>query len=167
MERRKAVFLDRDGVINHDPGDYTLNLSEFHLLPTALEAMKQMWDAGYLLVIITNQACIAKGKTTVEAVEEIHHFLRNEAMKMDFEIAECYYCPHHPDFSKCLCRKPGSLLVEKALGRFDLNPKECVMIGDKDRDVQCAEGAGVRGVKMEVNGDLKAVWETLKPMLPN
>lgn len=167
MERKKAVFLDRDGVINHDPGDYTLNLSEFHLLPTALEAMKQMWDAGYLLVIITNQACIAKGKTTVEAVEEIHDFLAQQGHSMGFEIAECYYCPHHPDFSNCLCRKPGSLLVEKALGRFNLDPEKCVMIGDKERDVQCAEGAGVRGVKMDVNGDLKAVWESIKSTFPN
>jgi D-glycero-D-manno-heptose 1,7-bisphosphate phosphatase len=165
MERKKAVFLDRDGVINHDPGDYTLNLSEFHVLPTAFEAMKSMWDAGYLLVIITNQACIAKGKTTVEAVEEIHSFLGEEARKMGFEIAECYYCPHHPDFSQCLCRKPGSIMVEKALGRFDLDAERCVMIGDKDRDVQCAEGAGVRGVKMDVNGDLLSVWNSIYPTL--
>lgn len=158
----KAVFLDRDGVINHDPGDYTLNLDEFHLLPNALAAMKNMYDSGYLIIIITNQACIAKGLSTHEKVQEIHQFLDTKAHENGFEIAEAYYCPHHPDFGQCLCRKPGSLMVEKGLGRFQLDATKCVMIGDKDRDVVCAEGAGVRGIKMEVNGDLLQVWNDLQ-----
>ena len=67
MEGNKAVFLDRDGVINHDPGDYTRSLGEFHVLPTVFEALKTLQDAGYMLILITNQGGIAKGQYTHEA----------------------------------------------------------------------------------------------------
>ena len=71
MEGNKAVFLDRDGVINHDPGDYTRSLDEFHVLPTVFEALKTLQNAGYMLILITNQGGIAKGQYTHEAVQPL------------------------------------------------------------------------------------------------
>ena len=76
-----AILLDRDGVINHDPGDYTKSRAEVHILPTALEAMKAWYEAGFKLIVITNQGGIAKGKYTHEAVAEIHDYLKSEAQK--------------------------------------------------------------------------------------
>ena len=88
-----AILLDRDGVINHDPGDYTKSLAEFHILPTALEAMKAWYDAGFKLIIITNQGGIAKGKYTHDAVAEIHSHLRLEAASKGAPIADIFYSP--------------------------------------------------------------------------
>lgn len=158
----KAVFLDRDGVINHDPGDYTKNLSEFEILPNVIETLKEMHDDGFLLIGITNQGGIAKGLYTEKEVDEIHTFLNQECLKLGFQFTEIYYCPHHPDFSNCLCRKPKSLLVEKAITRFNIDPKHSVFFGDKTRDVECANGAGVEGVKTETNSSLADAWKNWK-----
>ena len=154
----KAVFLDRDGVINHDPDNYTTSLQEFDVLPGNISVMKHWYDLGYGLIIITNQGGIDKDLYNESAVTAMHQYLQGLCNKAGFAIDAFYYCMHHPDFSgKCLCRKPGSLMVEKALHRFSLNPKNCVMIGDRDRDVLAAEGAGVRGILVEVNAGLTTV----------
>ncbi|MFZ9755255.1 MAG: D-glycero-alpha-D-manno-heptose-1,7-bisphosphate 7-phosphatase [Bacteroidia bacterium] len=150
--RQKALFLDRDGVINHDPGDYTKSLDEFHLLPGALETMKAWYDRGYKLVVITNQAGLDKGLYTQDDVEQIHQFLQGRCVAMGFRIEECLYCPHHEGRSgRCLCRKPGSLLIERALHRYGLDPAQSLMMGDKPRDVEAAEKAGIQGLLIPVN----------------
>ena len=154
----KAVFLDRDGVINHDPGNYTTSLQEFDVLPGNISVMKHWYELGYGLIIITNQGGIDKDLYNESAVTAMHQYLQGLCNKAGFAIDAFYYCMHHPEFTgKCLCRKPGSLMVEKALHRFSLNPKNCVMIGDRDRDVLAAEGAGVRGILVEVNVGLTTV----------
>ncbi len=114
------------------------------------------WDAaGYGLIVITNQAGIDKKLYEYEHVDAMHQYLQGECIKRGFEIAAFYYCPHHPDFSgKCLCRKPGSLMVEKGLHRFGLDPKNCVLIGDKERDIEAGEKAGVRGVLQKTNDNI-------------
>ncbi|MCH1575016.1 MAG: HAD family hydrolase [Flavobacteriales bacterium] len=150
-----AILLDRDGVINHDPGDYTKSLAEFRILPTALEAMKAWYSAGFKLIIITNQGGIAKGKYTHEAVAEIHAYLRTEAQSKGAPISDIFYSPHHPDYGQSLSRKPGSLMVERALARHKLDPKRCWMVGDKARDIDCALGAGVpNGILIAPNAPL-------------
>jgi D-glycero-D-manno-heptose 1,7-bisphosphate phosphatase len=150
----KALFLDRDGVINHDPGDYTASLEEFIILPTVLEALKVAQEKGYLLILITNQGGIAKGLYTHETVHEIHDYFRNECKKVGVDITEIYYSPHHPDYGNSLTRKPCSLLLERAIGRYNINVSESVMIGDKDRDIECAAKVSVRGIKIPTNADL-------------
>lgn len=150
----KALFLDRDGVINHDPGDYTYSLSEFHILPTVMEALQLAQTAGYQIILITNQGGVAKGLYTQDTVEEIHSFFKSECKKSGVEITAIYYSIDHPEVGNSISRKPHSLMVERALQRFQLDAAQCVMIGDRDRDVECAVGAGVRGIKMEVNGPL-------------
>lgn len=150
----KAVFLDRDGVINHDPGDYTKHISEFTLLPTALDGLKKLHDAGYLLVLITNQGGIAKGLYTHEDVAEIHAFFRKKCEENGINITEIYYSPHHEAYGKSLSRKPGSLMIEKALARFNIDPMASVMIGDKERDLDAGRGAGVPGILIPTNAPL-------------
>ncbi|MBM3399429.1 MAG: HAD family hydrolase [Bacteroidetes bacterium] len=154
----KAVLLDRDGIINHDLGDYTTSLSEFDVLPGTIETLKKWFDAGYGLVVITNQGGLEKDLYNESAVIAMHLYLQGLCNLQGFAIDAFYYCVHHPDYSgKCLCRKPGSLMVEKALHKFNLKPENCVMIGDRARDVQAAEGAGVKGIKIDANTGLYQV----------
>lgn len=154
MERNKAVFLDRDGVINHDPGDYTRSLEEFHVLPTVFEALKQLQDAGFLLVLITNQGGIAKGQYTHEAVDKIHTSFVTSCAEHGIAITGIYYSPHHPDFGESLSRKPGGLMIEKACARYNIDPSVSWMIGDKARDIEAGNSAGVPGIQIPVNSDL-------------
>lgn len=151
----KAIFLDRDGVINYDPGDYTYNLSEFRLNDGIIENLKRLFDHGFLLILITNQGGISKKLYTHKDVEEIHQYFKNELQKVHVELSEVYYCPHHSLNEKCLCRKPGSLMIEKALARFNIDPEKSYMIGDKSRDVECAENAGVKGIKVGINENIE------------
>jgi len=150
----KAVFFDRDGVINFDPGDYTYQLDEFKINDGIIENLKRLVDTGFLLFIITNQGGIAKQIYTHKHVELIHKYLITELKKSGIELTEIYYCPHHSDIEKCLCRKPGSLNIEKAIARFNIDPKKSYMIGDKMRDVEAAENAGIRGIKVDLNENI-------------
>lgn len=157
----KAIFLDRDGVINHDPGDYTTCLEEFHILPDAIPAMKKMQDEGYLIVVITNQGGVAKGLYTLEEVNRIHDFFISECRKASVEITDIYFSPHHESTGKSLTRKPGSLMIERALAQHNIDPDLSFMIGDKNRDLEAAAGAGVPGLVMPVNGSLLEAFDKL------
>ncbi|MFC2103973.1 D-glycero-alpha-D-manno-heptose-1,7-bisphosphate 7-phosphatase [Bacteroidota bacterium] len=151
----KAVFLDRDGVINHDPGDYTYLLKEFKINDGVISSLKKLYDNGYLLFIITNQGGISKQIYTHKEVEEIHNYLNAELAKENVKLTEIYYCPHHIVNENCLCRKPDSLLIEKAVARFNIDCDNSFMIGDKPRDVEAAEKAGIKGIKVDVNENIE------------
>ncbi|MCA0427751.1 MAG: HAD family hydrolase [Bacteroidetes bacterium] len=151
--KQKAVFLDRDGVLNREVGDYIKQLSDFELLPHAFEGLKILKEKGYLLIVITNQGGIAKGEYTREAMHEMHGFMRREFEKQGILLDAIYYCPHHPIQTNCLCRKPESILVEKAIAKFNINPEQSWFIGDKQRDIDSGNKAGVKGVLIEPNED--------------
>ncbi|MFN8700123.1 MAG: D-glycero-alpha-D-manno-heptose-1,7-bisphosphate 7-phosphatase [Flavobacteriales bacterium] len=150
----KGLFLDRDGVINHDPGDYTYSLDEFVILPTVIEALQLAQQKGYRIILITNQGGIAKRLYTEETVREIHASFTQTCKEAGVEITAIYFSPHHPEVGNSLSRKPGSLMVERALSRYRLDPARSVMIGDRDRDTECAAGAGIRGILIPTNADL-------------
>ena len=151
----KAVFFDRDGVINHDPGDYTYHIREFKLNEGIIDKMKKLYDKGFLWIVITNQGGISKKLYTHQDVEEIHQHLSDELNKVGVKLSEVYYCPHHSINENCICRKPNSLMIEKALSRFNIDPKQSYMIGDKVRDVEAAENAGIKGIKVGVNENIE------------
>ena len=148
MSSIKAVFLDRDGVINLDKG-YTYLWEEFEFLPRAIDAMPSLVLAGYLLVIVTNQSGIARGKYTEnqywELTKKLLDFLKTKGIK----INGIYHCPHHvqgkiPDLSfECDCRKPKPGLLLRAAKEHDINMEESVMIGDMLSDIQAARAAGI------------------------
>lgn len=158
-ERRKAVFLDRDGVINRERGEHTWRLEDFEILPQVAEALKALHAAGWLTIVISNQSGVALGLYTLRDVEELHRYLHHRLAEAGTALDAVYYCPHHPDHGRCLCRKPGSLLLERAIARHGIDPARSIMIGDRERDVQAAEAAGVKGALVEANGRL---LETLK-----
>lgn len=153
---QKAIFLDRDGIINKEIGRYVSSAADFELNPGVSEFLKEMQSKGYLLIVITNQGGIAKGLYTQPELATIHEKMKSLLPHIHF--TEIYYCPHHPDFGKCLCRKPGSLLVEKALARFAIDPATSYFIGDKDRDIVCATMAGVKqAILLESNTNLMTI----------
>lgn len=153
----KAVFLDRDGVINKELGHYTHGLHEFELLPGVVESMKQVYEMGYGLIVITNQGGIAKGLYTEEDVLAIHQWLQGVCVQHGFAIDAFYHCPHHPEAgTRCLCRKPGSLMLEKAMHHFGLKPENCVFFGDHQRDMDAAAKAGIKGVLIPSNEGFRA-----------
>lgn len=150
----KAVFLDRDGIINYDPGDYTTSLADFTLLPGVPEHLLRLKVAGFRLIVITNQAGIAKGRYTRDTLQAMHDYFQGVCIAHGFRIDAFCFCPHHPDYSRCLCRKPGSLMLEKAISRYRIDAAQSWMIGDKERDMEAARGAGVRGLLVATNKNI-------------
>jgi D-glycero-D-manno-heptose 1,7-bisphosphate phosphatase len=156
---KKAIFLDRDGVINADQHDYTWKIADFKFLPGVFEACRNWQAQGFLLIVITNQGGIAKGLYDHSDVEKLHAVMVAGFENENVHLTQIYYCPHHPVGGNCLCRKPGSLLVEKAIATYNIDPKTSWFIGDRDRDVEAATGAGVRGILIPVNGNLMDVYK--------
>lgn len=157
----KLILLDRDGVINKEVGGYITNPDDFEVLPHVIPNLMKLKNAGIPTVVITNQGGIAKGLYTHQTLAKIHQKLNLILKAHQLVFDEIYYCPHHNDFGKCLCRKPGSIMIEKALARFGINPQEAIMIGDTQRDIEAANDAGVRAVKIESNQDWSFVIDEI------
>ena len=152
---QKAIFLDRDGVIITERGDYNYLPADINLVHGIAEALRELAKKGYIFIVITNQGGIARGLFTHERVEEIHAGLKVFFEKENIEILEFYYCPHHPSTSACICRKPASLMLERAIARFDIDAKQSWFIGDTDRDIEAGEKAGVQTLLIPANADLR------------
>lgn len=160
---KKAVFLDRDGVINCERGEYNYRIENFTINEGVIECLKNFQKAGFILIIISNQGGIAKGIYKKENIEQIHRYLVEVFEKQGIFLTEIYYCPHHSDIENCLCRKPDSLLIEKSIARFKINPSESFFIGDKETDVIAAKKAGLNPVMIKPNENLlKYLPEILK-----
>ena len=160
--RNKAIFLDRDGVLNRERGDYTWLLEDFVLNEGVVEALSEFQRRGYLLIVISNQGGIAKGMYTAAETDYLHLHLDRVLRNKGIELAEIYYCPHHPSTGNCLCRKPGSLLLEKALARFRLDAGLSYFIGDTQRDAEAGARAGVTPILIQPNSSLMEVLSVVK-----
>lgn len=151
----KAVFLDRDGVINRKGGPYYIfSEDDFNFNSGVFEALRYFAGQGYLLIVITNQGGIAKGFFTSAQVEKVHNQMKKELEAEGIDLTAIYYCPHHPDISACECRKPGSLLFQKAIAGHDIDPANSFMIGDSEIDILASEKAGVKGILIPTNGNM-------------
>jgi len=156
--KRKAVFLDRDGVINEEVGQLC-SIKDFSLYGFAGKAIKKLNDAGYLVIVATNQPTIAKGFMKEQDLTLIHKRMETELGSFGAKIDRIYYCPHHPEKGfagevpelkiKCLCRKPGIGLITKASEDFNIDVRKSFFIGDTTVDAKTAEAAGIKflGVK--------------------
>ena len=159
---KRAVFLDRDGVINNDTGHYYMFRPEhLEINKSIIPSLKKIADVGFLLVVISNQAGIAKGLYAKPDTDAFHDLIRKEYRKHGIEFAEFYYCPHHPDYGRCLCRKPGSQMIEKALARFEIDPGKSYLIGDSERDVEAGKKAGVMSFRIPTNGSIDDICHTI------
>ena len=150
-EKRPAAFLDRDGTINVDAG-YIDRLERFELYPFAFDAIRLLRRAGYLIVVITNQAGVAQGLYGEDFVEVTAQFLRDYAAKSDTAIDGHYYCPHSPEATvakyrtHCDCRKPKPGLALRAAQDLGIDLARSVVIGDRWRDISVANAIGARGI---------------------
>jgi len=149
----KAVFLDRDGIINVERGDYSWKLPDFKVIPGIIDQLRILKENQFKLIIITNQAGIAKGLYTHEDVLNCHEYFQKESGNI---IDKLYYAPGHPSVSESLSRKPGSLLFEKAISKFELIPKQCWMVGDKERDLIPAKKLGMNTILINDHSSIYA-----------
>ncbi len=150
----KAVFLDRDGVINKERGDYTYLLEDFIINKNVSEGLKILKNAGFLLIVISNQGGIAKQRYTMQQVEILHNYMFNCLQKKGVRLDEIYYCPHHQSTGRCICRKPDSQMIEKAMARFNISAEKSFLIGDSKRDIQAAQKVGVSAIKIKSNENI-------------
>ena len=141
-----CIFLDRDGVINRDRVNYAYRLEDFIILPRVSEALHRLKQAGYRLVVVTNQSGIAKGIYSREQMQTCHDYMNEITGHV---IDAIYYAPHHPSVSESLTRKPDSLMLEKAIARFNVDPARSWMIGDKERDLLPAQKLGTPGILID------------------
>ena len=140
----KCIFLDRDGVLNVDRSDYVYRVEDFIIPDGVVEGLHRLKNAGYLLIVITNQAGIARGLYTRDDVMRCHTYLQEQCGHL---IDDIYFSPHHPDFdTRSLTRKPESLLLEKAIAKYNIDVRHSWMIGDALRDMLAGRRVGVRTV---------------------
>ena len=143
-----AVFLDRDGVINVDSG-YVGHWDSFVFLPGAVDAMRTLCDAGYVLVIVTNQSGIGRGFYTEEDFHRLTEQMSEELSQQGVSVAGVYFCPHLPEATlpkyrkTCNCRKPSPGLIHRAIEDLDIDLTRSAMVGDKVSDMQAALAAGI------------------------
>ena len=159
---RKPLFLDRDGVLNHSakPHEYVTRREEFVFLPETFPTMRKLQEAGYDFYIITNQAGVARGQTTLEAMNTLHEWVKGQLKEEGIEIKGIYMCPHH-DADNCECRKPKPGLLLRAIEEHDLDPADVVFVGDRPTDAQAGAAAGVRTIIIPVEVGLRAALPQL------
>ena len=141
---KKALFLDRDGVVNVEK-DYLYKIEDFEFINGIFELCRYYENMGYLIFVVTNQSGIARKYYTEKDFITLSNWMSKEFLKHGIEISKVYHCPHHPDISgECSCRKPKSGMLLEAKNEFEIDMKNSIIIGDKERDIEAGLNAGLR-----------------------
>ena len=143
-----AVFIDRDGTLNEDPG-YLSDPAEVVLYPDTGEALALLKKYGFLLIVISNQSGIARGLMTAKEVDAVNDRINFYLGEYKVKIDAFYYCPAHPDFSseeECKCRKPSPKLLFDAASEFNVDLQKSYFIGDTATDIECGKNAGIKTI---------------------
>lgn len=171
----KAVFLDRDGVINHDHA-YVSKIEDFEFIDGVFEACQQFINQGYMIIVVTNQSGIGRGYYSEQDFNHLTDWMKSEFAKRGVPITQVYFCPHHPKkalpeyLKECDCRKPMPGMLNQAIKQFDIDVMQSIMVGDKISDLQAAQAAGIKtkilvksGKPVTDDGMALAdeVWQTL------
>jgi D-glycero-D-manno-heptose 1,7-bisphosphate phosphatase len=158
MNLRAAAFLDRDGVVNIDHG-YTARIEEFEFVPGTLAAARTLAQAGYALVVITNQSGIGRGLYSLHEFDQLTDWMRARFAQAGAPLAGVYFCPHHPTEAlgeyrrDCDCRKPAPGMLLAAARELALDLSRSILFGDRDSDLLAAQAAGVpQRVLLGTNG---------------
>lgn len=155
---RPAAFLDRDGVLNVDHG-YAHRADQIKWVAEAPEAVRLLNEAGYVVIVVTNQAGVARGLYEEADIRNLHAHMKDVLEAQGARIDAFYYCPHHPDGTvkefalACLCRKPSPGLLEQAARDWPIDIGRSFMIGDKETDMQAAAAFKIRGIKFDAGTD--------------
>ena len=171
----KAVFLDRDGVINEDHA-YIYKIEDFKFIDGVFDACRYFKQLGYKLIVVTNQSGIGRGYYTESDFAVLTDWMKAQFVENNCEIDALYYCPYHPEEAlppyriQTDCRKPAPGMLNRGIKEFDLQPSECVMIGDKPTDIKAAEAAGIgrkillsnhQSLSPEQMANADEIWQTL------
>ncbi|MHB8834982.1 MAG: D-glycero-alpha-D-manno-heptose-1,7-bisphosphate 7-phosphatase [Candidatus Methylomirabilia bacterium] len=153
LSSRPAVFVDRDGVINRRlPGDYVRAWEQFRFLPGARAGLRLLREAGYLLVVITNQRGIGRGLMTEAALSDLHRRMQIELVRSGAGVDAILHCPH--DLGEgCNCRKPKPGMIERAFERFPIDAARSWVVGDSLSDLEAGRAVGIRGVLVVPRGE--------------
>ncbi len=141
LSQQKAVFFDRDGVINMDHG-YVSKAENFEFVDDIFPVMRALTEKGYALIVVTNQSGIGRGYYTVKDFRKLTHWMRSRFAEEGVEIAGVYHCPHGPE-ADCACRKPAPGMFFQAIREHSIDPEASWMVGDKSSDMEAAEAAGI------------------------
>ncbi|MBT6538535.1 MAG: D-glycero-beta-D-manno-heptose 1,7-bisphosphate 7-phosphatase [Francisellaceae bacterium] len=136
------VLLDRDGVINYDSDTYIKTPDEFNIIPSSLEAIQLLYNAGFKIIVITNQSGLNRGYFSQSSLNAIHQKLHSVVESVGAKIEHIYICPHTPD-ENCACRKPKATLILQAIDDYNINTKDLYFIGDKLADIDSGQNAGI------------------------
>ena len=149
--KQRAIFLDRDGTINRYVG-FLRNIDEFELLDGVADAVRALNEAGYLVIVATNQPVIARGEVSIEELQQIHNKMETLFGEKGAYVDKIYYCPHHPDKGfegerseykiVCNCRKPKPGMLFQAAKEFNIDLAQSWMVGDQKSDIQTGKAAG-------------------------
>lgn len=138
---RRAVFLDRDGVLNAELEDFVKRPEDLKVLPGVPSSIHLLVTAGWMVIVFTNQSGIGRGLMSLSDLNDIHLRLRSEILIGGSALTDIFFCPHHPD-DGCDCRKPGTGLLLLAAEKYQINLSECIVIGDSPRDIASGERVG-------------------------
>ncbi len=159
---KKAVFIDRDGVINNNQDHYYIHrIVDFSFNQDVVSSLRLLHENDFTLIIISNQSGISKGIYQKEDTDKVHQYMVGEFLRYSVSIDEIYYCPHHPDVERCFCRKPNSLMIEKAISRFNIDLNHSFLIGDSDRDIIAGKKAGIKCFKIDRNESILRICEKI------
>ena len=154
---RPAVFLDRDGTLNHDTG-YVHRIADFRWLPGAVNAVRRLNDAGYYVFVVTNQSGVARGLYDEAAVNDLHRWMNEELRATGAHIDDMRYCPHHPEASiaayraTCSCRKPAAGMLLDLMNCWPVIGETSIMIGDEASDGAAGRAAGIAAAVVPAGG---------------
>ena len=151
MSQNIAVFIDRDGTISEEVG-YVNHLSRYQVYPWTAEAIRNLNEAGLKVIVVTNQAGVARGYFREELVKQVHEKLEAEMASAGARFDAIYYCPHHPSVGEppyrqsCNCRKPKTGMLERAAVEFGVDVSQSFVVGDRYGDIELALNAGARSI---------------------
>jgi D-glycero-D-manno-heptose 1,7-bisphosphate phosphatase len=160
--QNKAVFLDRDGVINRDIG-YVHKIKDFYWVRGIKKVIKYLKKKNFLLIVITNQSGIARGMYFIKDVKILHNYINEQLLKINCSIDDFYYCPHHPEGiikkykKKCKCRKPENAMIKKAIKEWNIDIKKSFMIGDQKTDFLAAKKSKLKFLYIDKNKFFKQI----------
>ncbi len=143
-----AIFLDRDGVINHNRADYVKSWDEFIFLPGALSALRRLTALDWPIIVITNQSAVGRGLVTSRTIEIIHANMVRAITRAGGRITDVRYCPHHPD-DGCACRKPRPGLLLAAARYWNIDLSASYFVGDAMTDILAAQAVGVQPILVQ------------------
>ena len=161
--KRPALFMDRDGTVSEEVG-YVNHLSRFRLFPYTAEAIKLLNENGWLAIIVTNQAGVARGYFSEDIILKVHDQIRQDLEKVSAKLDAIYYCAHHPSVGEppyrfdCDCRKPKTGLIERAGADFEIDLERSWMDGDRYGDIELVRNARLHSAFV-LSGYGRGEWE--------